>query len=165
MQPENTCARFLDELLARGQPSAALAAHLATCPECRGLADTIHGLRRLPSAYPEGAFPALKAKVLASSIPAAATASGGAGAAAAASSSLLKTAAAILVPLAMVTGLAVVSLRQPAAPGAGSAPTQVAAPAASHAPLATPAMAVATPAAAAHQAAPLADTLLPTDKE
>ncbi len=164
MQPDTACAKFLDELLARGQPSAALAAHLAACPDCRGLADTVHGLRRLPSVYPEGAFPALKAKVMAGSIPAAAAAGAGAGAAAG-GSALLKTAAAILVPLAVVAGLAVVSLRQPEAPPARPAPTQVAAPAIDHARPATPATAVATPAAAAGKPADPADALLPADQE
>ncbi|NLI75045.1 MAG: hypothetical protein GX442_01230, partial [Candidatus Riflebacteria bacterium] len=79
MKPDTACARFTDEIAARGRPSAELAAHLAACPDCRALADTVRNLRRLPSVYPEGGFGALKAKVIAASVPATVAATAAAG--------------------------------------------------------------------------------------
>lgn len=173
MNPDTACTRFVDVIAARGQPSAELVAHLAACPDCRALADTVRNLRRLPSAYPEGGFGALKAKVIAASVPAAAaaatTAAGtGAGAAGAAGAGILKTAAAVLVPLAVVAGLAFVSLRGPAAPP--TPPAVVTAPAAlPAAPTAHPASAALHAPVASHPAATAAtepgETTLPTDQE
>jgi len=66
MTPQNDCSRLLDEVTNPRSRSPEMLAHIAVCPDCRGLRESITGLRaQAGSLYKEGCPASLKAAIMA----------------------------------------------------------------------------------------------------